>query len=159
MSDPGRAPQKNESARREVCYEGPMKTRTLTAVTLVLAAAAGCARLGGAPKSEDDKTLYALGMIIGRNLSDFNLTARELNIVKGAITDTVLKKKATIDTEADRPRAGSLHGQADRRHRVRYVAQGEGRAGHVSAQRRHQVLGRGRRSHEGRRAGDHHVPR
>jgi FKBP-type peptidyl-prolyl cis-trans isomerase len=86
-----------------------MKTRTLTAVTLVVAAAAGCARLGGAPKSEDDKTLYALGMIIGRNLSDFNLTARELDIVKGAMTDTVLKKKAPIDIETYGPKVDKLH--------------------------------------------------
>ena len=37
---------------------------------------AGCERFGGAaaPKTEDEKTLYALGLLLGRNLGVFNLT-------------------------------------------------------------------------------------
>jgi len=96
-----------------LCYEGPMKN--LIAVTLVLGMASGCARLtgGGAPKSEEDKTLYALGMIIGRNLADFNLTPRELDIVKTGMSDVVQKKKTAVDIETYGPKVDKLH--TDRR--------------------------------------------
>jgi FKBP-type peptidyl-prolyl cis-trans isomerase FkpA len=89
--------------------------KNLIAVTLMLAAAAGCGRLGGggAPKSEDDKTLYALGMIIGRNLTDFNLTPRELDIVKAGMTDSVEKKKLAVDLDTYGPKVDKFHG--DRR--------------------------------------------
>src|SRR4029077_8174575 len=108
-----RASKKRGCAAGSRVTRGPMKN--LIAVTLMLAAAAGCGRLGGggAPKSEDDKTLYALGMIIGRNLADFNLTARELDIVKAGMTDTVEKKKAAIDLETYGPKVDKFHG--DRR--------------------------------------------
>ena len=89
--------------------------KTLLAVTLVLGAVAGCGRLGGggAPKTEEDKTLYALGMIIGRNLADFNLTPRELDIVKTGMTDVVQKKKTTVEIETYGPKVDKLH--TDRR--------------------------------------------
>ena len=60
----------------------------------------GCWKVrDGAPKTDDDKTLYALGMIIGRNLGDFNLTPRELDVVKAGMSDVVQKKKAAVDLE------------------------------------------------------------
>jgi FKBP-type peptidyl-prolyl cis-trans isomerase FkpA len=92
-----------------------MSTKNLIAVMLVLGTAAGCGRFGGggAPKSEDDKTIYALGMIIGRNLADFNLTPRELDIVKAGMTDTVEKKKTAVDIETYGPKVDKLH--TDRR--------------------------------------------
>ncbi len=83
--------------------------KTLIALTLALGAVAGCGRLGGAPKTEDDKTLYALGMIIGRNLADFNLTPRELDVVKAGMTDMVQKKKTAVELEAYGPKVDALH--------------------------------------------------
>jgi FKBP-type peptidyl-prolyl cis-trans isomerase FkpA len=83
--------------------------KNLIAVTLVLGAVAGCGRLGGAPKTEDDKTLYALGMIIGRNLADFNLTSKELDVVKAGMTDTVMKKKTAVDIETYGPKVDAFH--------------------------------------------------
>ena len=88
--------------------------RNLIAVTLVLgAAAAGCGRFGGAPATEQDKTLYALGMIIGRNLQDFNLTSRELDVVKAGMTDVVSKKKPAVDLDVYGPKVDKFH--TDRR--------------------------------------------
>jgi FKBP-type peptidyl-prolyl cis-trans isomerase FkpA len=87
--------------------------KNLIAVTLVLGMLGGCSRLTGgsasAPKTEEDKTLYALGMIIGRNLADFNLTPRELDIVKAGMTDTVEKKKPPIEIETYGPKVDKLH--------------------------------------------------
>jgi FKBP-type peptidyl-prolyl cis-trans isomerase FkpA len=87
--------------------------KNLIAVMLVLGTAAGCGRLGGKPKSEEDKTLYALGMIIGKNLGDFNLTPRELDIVKAGMTDVVENKKTAVEIETYGPKVDKLH--ADRR--------------------------------------------
>ena len=87
--------------------------KNLIAVTLMLGAVAGCGRFGGAPKTEEDKTLYALGMIIGKNLQDFNLSPRELDIVKAGMTDTIQKKKTAVELETYGPKVDKLHG--DRR--------------------------------------------
>ena len=109
--------------------------KNLIAVTLLLGMAAGCAKFGGggAPKSEDDKTLYALGMIIGRNLADFNLTPRELDVVKAGMTDTVQKKKPAIELETYGPKVDKLH--TDRRVARAAIEKKEGAAALEAAAR------------------------
>ena len=55
----------------------------------LFASVAGCNRLrggGATPSTEDEKTLYTLGMLLGRNLGNFNLTADELDMVKSGLT-------------------------------------------------------------------------
>jgi len=83
--------------------------KNLIAVTLVVGALAGCKKFGGTPTTEDDKTLYALGMIIGRNLGDFNLTPRELDVVKTGMTDMVQKKKLAVELETYGPKVQAFH--------------------------------------------------
>jgi len=83
--------------------------KNLIAVTLVVGALAGCQKFRGAPTTEDDKTLYALGMIIGRNLNDFNLTPRELDVVKAGMTDMVQKKKLAVELETYGPKVDAFH--------------------------------------------------
>ena len=83
--------------------------KNLIAVTLLVGAVGGCGRFGGAPKTDEDKTLYALGMIIGRNLGDFNLTPRELDVVKAGMTDMVQKKKLAVELETWGPKVDALH--------------------------------------------------
>lgn len=45
------------------------------------------------PKTEDQKTLYAIGLSVARSLSVFNLTPAELEIVKEGLTDAFSGKK------------------------------------------------------------------
>ena len=54
----------------------------------LLLAAATSAR-AGAPelKTDDQKTLYALGLAMSQSLSSFNLTDAELDLVKAGLTD------------------------------------------------------------------------
>jgi FKBP-type peptidyl-prolyl cis-trans isomerase FkpA len=61
---------------------------------------------GAAPelKTEDDKTLYALGLALSRNLATFNLNAAELEFVKAGLTDGVLKHEKKVDLEAYSPK-------------------------------------------------------
>ena len=51
-------------------------------------------------------------MIIGRNLGDFNLTPRELDIVKAGMTDMVLKKKTAVELETYGPKVDKLHARS-----------------------------------------------
>jgi FKBP-type peptidyl-prolyl cis-trans isomerase FkpA/FKBP-type peptidyl-prolyl cis-trans isomerase FklB len=60
------------------------------------------------PKTEEDKTLYALGVIISRNLQPFDLTAVELEMVEAGITDGVQDKASLKDLESYGPKLQEL---------------------------------------------------
>jgi len=51
-------------------------------------------------KTDDDKTLYALGWTLSQNLASFSLTGPELEIVKAGLTDSVLGKDKQVDPQA-----------------------------------------------------------
>jgi FKBP-type peptidyl-prolyl cis-trans isomerase FkpA len=66
---------------------------------------------GGGPvtlATDDDKTLYALGLILGRNLTSFNLTPKELDNVKAGMTDAALGKKPQVELETYGPKVNQL---------------------------------------------------
>ena len=50
-------------------------------------------------KTDDDKTLYALGLALSRNLSVFALKPAELDFVKQGLTDGVLGTKPKVEFE------------------------------------------------------------
>jgi FKBP-type peptidyl-prolyl cis-trans isomerase FkpA len=52
------------------------------------------------PKTEEQKTLYAVGLIVARQLSTFSLSPAELELVKQGITDGVTGKKPAVEVEA-----------------------------------------------------------
>ena len=164
------------------------------------------------PTTDDQKTLYALGLSIGRSIGTFSLTPEELEYVKAGMTRPGAKgEKPAVDIQeygpkiqsswpwpASRPRPrarrrrarpswrrpprrgraedrvrprlqgadrghrraaqglrhreGELPGHAHRRQGVRQLLQAQ-RARHLPAQRRHQVLDRGRAEDEGGRQG------
>ncbi len=58
-------------------------------LAVVPACRSGAAGAAGAPdlKSDDDKTLYALGISMGGNLAGFGLSAPEIEIVKRGLAD------------------------------------------------------------------------
>jgi FKBP-type peptidyl-prolyl cis-trans isomerase FkpA len=67
----------------------------------------GCSRVSGpgasaAPKleTEDQKTLYTLGLLLGRNVEPFKLSSEELAFVMSGLTDAVsgAKPQVEIDT-------------------------------------------------------------
>lgn len=49
------------------------------------------------PKTEEEKTLYAVGLAIARQTAVFNLTPAELELVKQGLTDGVLGKTPALD--------------------------------------------------------------
>jgi FKBP-type peptidyl-prolyl cis-trans isomerase len=58
---------------------------------------------GSAPASaletDDQKTLYALGLALARNLEPFNLTEPELDLVKQGLADGALKREPKVKLE------------------------------------------------------------
>lgn len=60
-------------------------------------------------KTDEQKTLYALGLVISRNLSSFNLTAAELEMVEAGLTDGVLARQPRVDLEVYGPQIRQLH--------------------------------------------------
>lgn len=73
-----------------------MNIRQLLATALILLFA-GTASAGDVPKSEEQKTLYALGLMLSRSLSVFNLTPQELETVKQGLTDAASGKTPDVD--------------------------------------------------------------
>jgi FKBP-type peptidyl-prolyl cis-trans isomerase FkpA/FKBP-type peptidyl-prolyl cis-trans isomerase FklB len=59
-------------------------------------------------KTEDQKTLYALGLAISRNLGAFTLSEAELDVVKAGLTDGVLNHKSLVDLQTYGPKIQEL---------------------------------------------------
>lgn len=53
--------------------------------------------VAAAELTEEQKTLYALGSALGRNLASFNLTEAEMEQVKAGVTDAALNKKLKVE--------------------------------------------------------------
>jgi FKBP-type peptidyl-prolyl cis-trans isomerase FkpA len=66
-----------------------------------------------APKleTEDQKTFYALGLVVGRNLKSFALSPEELAIVKAGMTDAATDAKPQVELETYGPLIGKLEAQ------------------------------------------------
>jgi FKBP-type peptidyl-prolyl cis-trans isomerase FkpA/FKBP-type peptidyl-prolyl cis-trans isomerase FklB len=60
------------------------------------------------PATDDQKTLYVLGIAISQSLGNFSLSEAELDFVKAGITDGVLGRKARVDVQAFMPRVQKL---------------------------------------------------
>ena len=88
----------------------------------VLAAVASLVLLGGAafaaePKTNDEKTLYVMGQIIGRQLGAMQLTAEEAALIAQGLEDALLQRPAAVDPAGyDRQKIELL--RADRRKKL-----------------------------------------
>ncbi|MSP63844.1 MAG: FKBP-type peptidyl-prolyl cis-trans isomerase [Myxococcales bacterium] len=62
----------------------------------------------GALATDDQKTLYALGLVVARNISVFNLTPAEVEFVKRGMGDGVSGKKPEIELETWGPKVDEM---------------------------------------------------
>lgn len=53
-----------------------------------------------APKTENEKTLYAIGLVLARQIAVFNLSPSELEFVKQGLSDAVSGKTPAVDVDA-----------------------------------------------------------
>src|SRR5947207_6862952 len=59
-------------------------------------------------ETEDQKTLYALGLLLGRNIKPFALKPDELAIVRAGLTDAVTDAKPQVEIETYGPKVNEL---------------------------------------------------
>ncbi len=69
-----------------------------------LAPSAGAQELA----SEEERTLYALGVAVGQNLAQFGLSAEELATVQKGIVDVAMKREAKVDMQTYGPKLQSF---------------------------------------------------
>jgi FKBP-type peptidyl-prolyl cis-trans isomerase FkpA len=98
----------------------------LAAGVLVGSAVAPPARAQTAPelKTEEQKTLYAIGLAVAGSLSSFALSPAELELVKAGLTDGVLNKPRQVELQVYGSKIQELQ-----RARATVVAQAEQKAG------------------------------
>lgn len=81
---------------------------------LAVALMLGCVGACGAapkpvePKSEEEKTLYALGLSLGNNIASFKLTGPELEMVKQGLADAATGGTAKVDLATYGPKIREL---------------------------------------------------
>ena len=61
----------------------------------------------GTPQTDDEKTLYAVGLVLSRSLRDFDMSPAELEVVRRALADAYAGKPA-IDIEEWGPKIQAL---------------------------------------------------
>jgi FKBP-type peptidyl-prolyl cis-trans isomerase FkpA len=81
-----------------------MRKLMIAVVVLCMAVPAWAAQ----PQTEDQKTLYALGALVTKQLSVFNLSADEYEYVQQGITDAAAGKTLTADPEAYKQNINTL---------------------------------------------------
>jgi FKBP-type peptidyl-prolyl cis-trans isomerase FkpA/FKBP-type peptidyl-prolyl cis-trans isomerase FklB len=86
-----------------------MRTIALWSLVVLLAGASGAPAAGQELKTEEEKTLYALGLAISTNLAVFGLSAAELELVKAGLTDGVLSKERKVDLQTYGPKIKEMH--------------------------------------------------
>jgi FKBP-type peptidyl-prolyl cis-trans isomerase FkpA len=76
----------------------------------MIACAQGAGQGAAAPKLEtdDQKTFYALGLLLGRNLKTFDLKPDELAIVQAGLKDSVTGAKPQVELETYGPKVDEL---------------------------------------------------
>jgi len=70
--------------------------------------AASTAAAAGTLTTEEDKTLYALGLALGLNITDFGLSARDLEIVKRGLADAASGATQEVDIKVYGPKVRDL---------------------------------------------------
>src|SRR5207244_2743229 len=79
----------------------------------VLVAATACGKTGAgagggiatsAPKTEEEKTLYAMGLALGRNVEPMSLTPAELSQVLKGLSDQALGQPTAVSLEEYGPK-------------------------------------------------------
>jgi FKBP-type peptidyl-prolyl cis-trans isomerase FkpA len=88
-------------------------TSIALALSLVVVGACNAAQAppaaSPAAMTEDEKTLYALGLMLGRNLSSFSLSAAELETVNKGVADAATGRTAQVDLSTYGPKVQQLN--------------------------------------------------
>jgi FKBP-type peptidyl-prolyl cis-trans isomerase FkpA/FKBP-type peptidyl-prolyl cis-trans isomerase FklB len=112
--------------------------RTLTAIVLALSCIGICITPVEAadPSTDDQKSFYALGLLISQSLGGFSLSEAELDFVKAGLTDGVLKKTPKVDLQTFGPKVNQIQqtrvgaqAEAEKKTGAAYLAKAAAEAG------------------------------
>ena len=100
--------------------------RTLLSCSLVLLVGLGTAAFAAGPDltTDEQKTLYTLGLLVSRSLGNFSLSEAELELVKAGLTDGALQREQKVDPQQFIPKVQELQ-----KARVAAVTAAEQKAG------------------------------
>src|SRR4051794_24088609 len=70
-----------------------MRKKFLCGAIAALALTSSAYAAGTTPKTEDEKTIYALGLNVGRSLKVFNLSKAEIALLEKGISDQITGAK------------------------------------------------------------------
>src|SRR5215510_2832584 len=82
----------------------PMPKAFAAAFVLLLTAASPLAAASPEVKTEEQKTLYALGLALSQSLSTFALSDKELELVKDGLSDGVLVREHKVEVQPYMPK-------------------------------------------------------
>lgn len=86
-------------------------------VVALMLAVTGCQQQGSGggtpaaaanPQTDEQKTFYALGLTLGRQIQVFDMTPEELEYVKAGLTAQVMEKEPAVDIQAFGPKLPEL---------------------------------------------------
>src|SRR2546422_7191851 len=90
---------------KNVPEKGPLMRKAFVSVlALALTAAGPLVAAGAEVKTEEQKTLYALGLALSQSLSTFALSDKELDLVKEGLTDGVLVREHKVGGQPYMPK-------------------------------------------------------
>lgn len=103
-------------------------------ILIALAFAIGATSSFAADMTEEQKTIYMLGAIIGKQLSVFDLTAEEVAIVTKGLSDSTSGAKLTVDGDVYGPKVQELANARRAQVAIKQVAAGKAFAEKAAAE-------------------------
>ena len=85
-----------------------MRKAVVCSIVVLLAGASRAIAAGPELESDEQKTLYALGMAISQNLSSFTLSEADLELVKAGLSDGTQHKEPKVDMQTYGPKIKEL---------------------------------------------------
>lgn len=91
------------------CAADPQKTETKVTETKKTVTTGNVGNVAAVTSSsglntDQEKTIYTLGLVISRNLSPFGLSAAELEILKSGLSDGIMNRKPQVDIDTYGPK-------------------------------------------------------
>ena len=93
----------------------------IPAAALLLCAFCTTATAQPVLETDEQKTLYALGVALGQNIGGFGLTAADLEVVTAGVSDAALGHELKVDIAAYAPRVRALAIEREKKASADYV--------------------------------------
>src|SRR5262249_40783403 len=86
-----------------------MRRISVWALAFILVGAVAASAAPPGPQTEEQKTLYALGLAMSQSVSVFSLSEAELEMVQAGFADGVLHRAPKVEVQAYAPKIQEIH--------------------------------------------------